>query len=95
LIVNQATDRAEADRISAGLVSVARRFLQADVDRLGYVLRDPAVGRAVMARAPFVVAEARGAAAGCVRNLAARLVGGVPRRRGFVQRVFQILRLGA
>ncbi|KAF0244354.1 MAG: flagellar biosynthesis protein [Planctomycetota bacterium] len=95
LIVNQAADRAEADRVSAGLISVARRFLQADVDRLGYVLRDPAVGRAVMARAPFVVAEGRGAAAECVRNLAARLIGGVPRRRGFVQRVFQILRLGA
>ena len=95
LIVNQATDRAEADRISAGLVSVARRFLQADVDRLGYVLRDPAVGRAVMARAPFVVADPRGAAAGCVRNLAARLCGGAPRPRSFVQRIFQILRLGA
>jgi flagellar biosynthesis protein FlhG len=95
LIVNQAADHAEADRISAGLVSVARRFLQADVDRLGYVLRDAAVGRAVMSRAPFVVAAPRSSAAGCVRNLAARLCGGAPRKRGFVQRVFQILRLGA
>ncbi|MCE9584335.1 MAG: MinD/ParA family protein [Planctomycetes bacterium] len=98
LVVNQAADRAEADRVSAGLVSVARRFLQADVDRLGYVLRDPAVGRAVCARVPFVVAESRSAAAGCVRNLAARLFNGIAgnlERPGFVERMFGFLRRGA
>lgn len=95
LVVNQAADRAEADRASAGVVSVARRFLQADVDRLGYVLRDPAVGRAVMSRAPFVVAEPRSAAAECVRNLAARICGAEARPRGFVERVFRLLRRGA
>lgn len=95
LVVNQAADRGEADRISAGLVGVARRFLETEVDRLGYVLRDAAVGRSVMARTPFVVAEPGSAAAECVRNLAARLCGGAARPRGFVERVFSLLRRGA
>jgi flagellar biosynthesis protein FlhG len=98
LVVNQAADRAEADRVSSGLVTVARRFLDANVDRLGYVLRDPAVSRAVCARTPFVISEKRSAAAGCVNNLAARIFGGIARnsgRSGFVERVFGFLRRGA
>ncbi|MBI2919486.1 MAG: MinD/ParA family protein [Planctomycetes bacterium] len=98
LVVNQAEDRAEAERVSQGLASVAERFLSARVDRAGYVLRDEAVPRSVRAKAPFVVAEPRCAASVCVRNLAARLVVGsaVPvERRGFLDRVFGFLRKGA
>jgi len=98
LIVNQALDRAEADRVSSGVISVADRFLKARVDRFGYVLRDEAVPRSVRGRVPFVVSEPRSAAAACLRNLAARLVltraeGG--ERGGLMERLFGFLRRGA
>jgi flagellar biosynthesis protein FlhG len=75
LVVNLAADRAEAERVSAGLCAVSRKHLGLDLDRLGYILRDDAVGRACRARTPVVVLEPASRAGQCLANLAGRLVG--------------------
>jgi flagellar biosynthesis protein FlhG len=90
VLVNLSWDREEADRVSAGVVTVARKFLSARVDRIGYVLRDDAIGRAVRQKVPVMVGEPRSLAAGCLRNVARRLFSGggeAVERGGFLSRL--------
>ncbi len=94
VLVNQAWDREEADRVSAGIVTVAQRFLGRRVDRLGYVLRDEAVGRAVRVKIPLMIGEPRSLAAGCLRNVAGRVMripARVPQAGGFLARLKSFL----
>lgn len=56
LVVNQARDREEALAVHARVSAVASRFLGAPIALAGWVPSDPAVGRAVRARQPFIIA---------------------------------------
>jgi flagellar biosynthesis protein FlhG len=93
LLVNQARSELEADQVAEQISSVARRFLNMHVDRLGYMLVDVAVQRAVRAQKPFVLLYPHSVAAECVKAAADRLVTGRPMRvssggaAGFIRRV--------
>jgi flagellar biosynthesis protein FlhG len=56
LLVNLAQDRAQADRIGGRIKHVAKHFLNADIDLVGWVPVDPHVPEAVSGRRPFVLA---------------------------------------
>ncbi len=65
LVVNQARSREEALAVHARVSAVAARFLGAPIALAGWVPSDPAVGRAVRARQPFMIsAPGSGAARG-------------------------------
>ena len=93
LLVNQARSELEADQVAEQITSVARRFLNVHVDRLGYVFVDVAVQRAVRAQKPFLLLYPHSSAAECVKALADRMLTGRPMRvssggaAGFVRRV--------
>ena len=97
LVVNMAGSRKEAERFSRGVTSTAYRMLNIYVEDFGFVLADPAVGRAVRTRRPFVTADPQAPASRCVRALARRLcdAGAGPEpeqvRVGFVRRMLRAL----
>lgn len=81
LVVTMARDLAEAQRVAERVRRVARRFLDLEVELYGVIPRDGAVGRAVRAQRPFVRAYPDSPAATAVRELADRLLAGVPEPR--------------
>lgn len=97
LVVNMAADRAEAERFAQGIAGTAYRMLNTYVEKLGYVLADPAVPRAVRMRRPLLSAFPHSAASECVRRLAREILReplqpavDVP-RVGFVRRMIHAL----
>ena len=73
LVVNQAHDASEARATAARIREVAKRFLSTEPAFLGYVLEDPAVGRAVRKQEPLVDAFPDSPAAICIEQIAGRL----------------------
>ncbi|HHY47565.1 MAG TPA: MinD/ParA family protein [Firmicutes bacterium] len=73
IIVNMTSGEAEARAVVAKLNMVAVRFLGIHVRDTGYIVRDPAVGRAVLAQKPFVLAYPGAPASRCVRAVAGRI----------------------
>lgn len=96
LVINMAGDRAEAERFAQGIAGTAYRMLNTYVEKLGYVLADAAVPRAVRMRRPFMTAFPKSPAAECVRRLARTICTGsapvaeVP-RVGFIRRMIHAL----
>jgi flagellar biosynthesis protein FlhG len=93
LLVNQVRSEQEAAQVAEQISSIARRFLNVYVEKLGYVLVDVAVQRSVRAQKPFVLLYPHSAASECIRALAQRFItgrsmcvapGGVA---GFVKRI--------
>ena len=77
VVVNNARTPREAGETFDRLSRVAREFLGAELTDAGFVPSDPAVGRAVRARRPFVVGQPRCPASVAVTRLAVRLEAGV------------------
>jgi len=74
LVCNQAFDRLEAGKVCARIREVSLRFLDLEVENLGYILAADRVGRAVRRRRPFVLEYPHCPASDCVLTLATRLV---------------------
>ncbi|MEX2213939.1 MAG: MinD/ParA family protein [Phycisphaeraceae bacterium] len=93
LVVNMARGKAEAMSVFDRIDSVCRRFLNLHIWYAGYVLLDPAVGRAVRKRNPFVLESPRCDAALSMQQVARSLDHQVePRRRGgFLRRLFGLV----
>lgn len=73
LVVNQVASSQEADLTANKLLTVADRFLKYKIDKLGFILADPMVSKAVMSQEPFILKYPKSAASQCVFRLAARL----------------------
>lgn len=75
LVVNQTMNDAEARETATNIVTVAKRFLDVDVEPLGGIPADPAVLRAVRAQGPFTLLTPRAPASQAVERLAMRILG--------------------
>ncbi len=73
LVVNMAGNRMEAERVANGIVTVAHRFLNVYVEKLGYVLSDSVVPAAVRRKVPFMLDAPRSHASACVLSIARAL----------------------
>ena len=73
LLVNMTTSSEEAEETAHRIRLVARRFLQLEINALGFVPFDPAVTRAVRRQEPVVLAFPQSPAAQAYRALAERL----------------------
>lgn len=73
VLVNRAPSVEEAEEVAHDLASLSRRFLSMNVNSLGAVPDDPAVGQAVRRRRPVVEAAPRSPAALAFLALAGRL----------------------
>lgn len=81
VLVNRAASAYEASLVMRRLGRCVERFLDTDLHELGFVPDDPAVGRAVQQRTPFVVSQPRCRAAKATRRIAEQLMA-VELRRG-------------
>jgi len=74
LVVNRVENAEEADITATKLTMVAEKFLQFPLGRLGFILDDPAVTRAVKSQEPFVLKYPKSIAANCIHQLAGQLL---------------------
>lgn len=74
IVVNQVRDASEARATAVKIVGVVKRFLSIDLEMLGFVFEDPAVGRAVRRQEPLLDLYPDSPAAGCIEQLARRLM---------------------
>jgi flagellar biosynthesis protein FlhG len=75
LVVNQTMNDAEARETATNIVTVAKRFLDVDIESLGGIPADPAVLRAVRSQGPFTLLTPRAPASQAVERLARRILG--------------------
>jgi flagellar biosynthesis protein FlhG len=90
LVVNMVRSKAEAMAVFERIDAVCRRFLSLHLWYAGYVLHDPAVGRAVRKRHPFLLDSPRCDASLCMQQVARKLDDHVQpvKRGGFLSRLF-------
>ncbi|MCP4593141.1 MAG: MinD/ParA family protein [bacterium] len=90
LLVNMASDQAEARRAYERVADVSTKFLKYPIADGGYLLQDRHVELAVRNRIPFVSRFPKCPATSCLMAIASRLDAGrngVSRRGGFFERV--------
>jgi flagellar biosynthesis protein FlhG len=97
LILNMVEGPREAEDVLGRLNTAAERFLGTGIKSLGYLVRDPAVGKAIKMQTPFMVAFPKCAAARDMARIAERILdntdyhveaGGV---KGFLTRIYRYL----
>ena len=97
LILNMVEGPREAEDVLGRLNTAAERFLGTGIKSLGYLVRDPAVGKAIKMQTPLMVAFPKCAAARDMARIAERILdntdyhveaGGV---KGFLTRIYRYL----
>ncbi|MFC8687970.1 MinD/ParA family protein [Brevibacillus porteri] len=72
LVINRASSEREGKMTADKLAMVSKRFLNMDIQSLGYVSDDPYVSKAVKLQRPFLLTYPQSQAARSVRNLVER-----------------------
>ena len=93
LLVNKAYSPSEGRDTLNSFLRIANRYMQLEIDPLGYVLQDNAMSRAVRLQSPILVSFPKSVAAQNIQQIAAKLCdvriehmqrGGI---RGFLERI--------
>ncbi|HET7904728.1 MAG TPA: MinD/ParA family protein [Candidatus Eisenbacteria bacterium] len=79
LLVNQADSEDEAMGVARRVRTVAKRFLNLDVEYWGCVLADESVAKSVQRQEPFLSTYPYSPAASCIYSLARRVMGQEPK----------------
>jgi flagellar biosynthesis protein FlhG len=95
VILNMVSSQAEADEAGRKLIILARRFLNLEIDYLGFVPRDPTMIRAVKEQKPVILSAPTSPAAVSIHRLAEALLLGKSSKNqgnlvGFFKKVTQI-----
>jgi len=95
VIVNMAANQQEADEAGRKLSILSKRFLNLEVEYMGFVLRDPSMVRAVKEQRPVILSSPMCPAAVSLDRLAGMLISGKSQKAGgnlvnFFQKVTQI-----
>ena len=75
LLVNQADSEEAALTVARRVRSVAKRFLNIEIDYWGYILADESVPKSVLRQEPFLSTYPYSPASSCVYQLARRVLG--------------------
>lgn len=89
LVINRAESKEEAQNIADNFMNVARNYLKADIEQLGYIAEDPGVVKAVKTQKPFVLSFPNGKAAESVAGIADTFTKIVPKNSGGFRRFLQ------
>lgn len=84
LVVNRIFNIIDGKRVAERIANIAGQFLGIRIEKLGYILEDPLIGKAVRLQKPFIIAYPHSKATSCIyhmRNKLAKLPG-PPRRSG-------------
>lgn len=76
LIVNKTDNYKEAQFTMEKLTKAAKKFLNVDIDYLGFVLEDKSIHRANMEQVPFLIKYPQGLASKCLINITSKLLFG-------------------
>jgi flagellar biosynthesis protein FlhG len=79
LVVNEAASEEEAAAVAKRVGSVAKRFLNLDVEYWGAVLADESVPKSVLRQEPFLSTYPYSPASNCIYQLARRVLGMAPK----------------
>ena len=79
LVVNEAASEEEAAAVARRVGSVAKRFLNLDIEYWGAILQDEAVPKSVLRQEPFLSTYPYSPAAACIHQLARRVLGMTPK----------------
>jgi flagellar biosynthesis protein FlhG len=79
LVVNEAASEEEAAAVAKRVGSVAKRFLNIDVEYWGAVLADESVPKSVLRQEPFLSTYPYSPASNCIYQLARRVLGMAPK----------------
>ncbi|WP_083189784.1 MinD/ParA family protein [Orenia metallireducens] len=74
LVINQAENEREGERIANRLIKTAYDFLELDIELLGVIPKDNAVVKSVMSRSPFLLEFPRAKVSKSINLTAAKLV---------------------
>lgn len=75
LVINRATSDREGQATADKLSMVAKRFLDMEISKLGYVMDDDHVTKAVKQQRPYFLAFPQSQASKSIRNLVAAYLG--------------------
>ena len=95
LIANRVKSLQEANRVLNKLHTVARKFLEIDIDELGFIFEDEIVRKSIYKQIPFVEGYPKSKASICVEIIASKLLNKEPpniKERGigrFLSKFFQ------
>jgi flagellar biosynthesis protein FlhG len=79
LVVNEAASEEEAAAVAKRVGSVAKRFLNLDVEYWGAILADESVPKSVLRQEPFLSTYPYSPASTCIYQLARRVLGMAPK----------------
>jgi len=79
LLVNQANSDDEANSVARRVRTVAKRFLNLDIEYWGCILADESVAKSVQRQEPFLSTYPYSPASSCVYSLARRVMGQEPK----------------
>jgi flagellar biosynthesis protein FlhG len=79
LLVNQADSEDEAMSVARRVRTVAKRFLNLDIEYWGCILADESVAKSVQRQEPFLSTYPYSPAASCIYSLARRVLGQEPK----------------
>jgi flagellar biosynthesis protein FlhG len=94
LVVNRIQNIIEGKKVSDKIVNIAEQFLGLKIERLGYIMEDALVRKAVSEQAPFLIAYPNSKAASCISHIRNKLAE-IPEEnhsdnnKGFFSRLFQ------
>jgi flagellar biosynthesis protein FlhG len=95
VLVNMASGQQEADEAGNKMVVLTKRFLNLDVEYVGFIPRDPAMIRAVKSQKPILLTSTISPASAAIHRLTERLLSGKPKNENgqllhFFKKVTQI-----
>jgi flagellar biosynthesis protein FlhG len=94
LLVNQVKERKDAIDVADRICGAAKKFLNHDVKKMGYVFYDRHVNESVINRRPFILDNPKCDASSCVEAMA-RYLAQIPEPEeesgGFFKRLFHVL----
>jgi len=76
LVVNKAGNETESTAITNKLTKVAGKFLNIQLEQLGYIFEDAAVSKSIKQQTPLILESPNSPAAKCITNIAHKLVFG-------------------
>ncbi|MEK7274254.1 MAG: MinD/ParA family protein [Candidatus Desantisbacteria bacterium] len=94
LVVNRIQNIIEGKKVSDKIVNIANQFLGLKIERLGYIMEDALVRKAVSEQAPFFITYPNSKAASCISHIRNKLAE-IPEENhsdkggGFFSRLFQ------
>lgn len=74
LVINRAESASEGQAIGNRITSAVNRFLSIKITYFGYILDDPAVGKAIRRLSPYVLENPQAPASKCLETLAQKLL---------------------